>query len=111
MPQAYEADLRLLDLYSKLPVPKRQKNSSSESSSSSSSSEEECTGQPKQLPLEDQNPPPDPAGSTSESEAGKERVYQEALRTPFLKWRANELQKVATGSMFAFSDRMVDPSA
>lgn len=98
MPQAFEEDLRLLDLYAKLPVPKRQKNSSSESSSSSSSSEEDCTGQPRQLPLEEK----DPAGSTSESEAGKDRVYQEALRTPFLKWRANELQKVATGSMFAF---------
>ena len=84
MPQALEEDLRLLDLYSKLPVPKLPKNSSSESSSSSS--EEECTGQPKQLPLEDQNPPPHPAGSTSESEAGKERVYQEALRAPFLEW-------------------------
>ena len=103
MPQALEEDLRLLDLYSELPVPKL-RNSSSESSSntSSSSSEEECTGQPKQLPLEDQKPPPDPAGSTSESEAGKERVYQAALRAPFLEWRACELRKVAKGSLSAF---------
>ena len=67
-------------------------------SSSSSSSSEEPTGRPQQLPVEEAPAEEvDLAGTTSESEEGKEKVYQEALRAPFLAWRVGELQKVAPG--------------
>ena len=77
----------------------RTRDSSSESSSSSSSSEEP-TGRPKQLPVEEDRTPSEPVdlgASTSESEEGKDKVYKEALRAPFLAWRVAELQKVAPG--------------
>ena len=93
MPQALEKNAHALDLYNQLP------DSSSESSSSSSSSEEP-TGRPKQLPVEEDRTPSEPVdlgASTSESEEGKDKVYKEALRAPFLAWRVAELQKVAPG--------------
>lgn len=70
MPQALGKNLHTLDLYNQL-------NSSSESSSSSSSSSssEEPAGRPQQLPVEEAPAEEiDLAGTTSESEEGKEKV-------------------------------------
>lgn len=73
-------NLHLLDLYGKL------RNSSSESSTSSScSSSEECTGRPQQLLVEEEKTLPDPAGSTSECEDGKEKVYFSVALPPRTK--------------------------